>query len=182
VFASTVVFGAALLAIPLYLTQVLAMPLAAAGFITLTMPLAMSVVAPFSSVVIRRVGTGRTQQLGLTAFALAAGSLTFAVARHLGALMLIPGMVVLGAALAAMYTAGAVGTTQTEAGRFGAGVGFFNLVRVGGSAIGAAYVALVLAGDAGGYALIFAIGCALALIALAATVVSQSRQVIAKPT
>jgi Major Facilitator Superfamily len=182
VFAATVVFGAALLAIPLYLTQALAVPLAGAGFITLTMPLAMALVAPFSSVVVRRAGTGRTQQAGLIAFALGAGSLTFAVEQHLGALMLLPGMVIFGAALAAMYTSGAVGTTQTEAGRFGAGVGFFNLLRVGGSAIGAAYVALVLAGDAGAYALIFAIGCAVAIVALIATVGSESVQVIAKPT
>jgi MFS family permease len=182
VFAATMIFGSALLAIPLYLTQVLALPLAAAGFITLAMPLAMAIVAPFSSVVVRRLGSGRTQQLGLIAFAVAAASFTFAASEHLGALMLVPGMLIFGAALAAMYTAGAVGTTQTEAGLYGAGIGFFNLLRVAGSAIGAAYVALVLANDAGGYGAVFAIGCALALTALLATVVSEARQVIAKPT
>jgi MFS family permease len=182
VFFATVVFGSALLAIPLYLTQALAMPLASAGFITLTMPLAMALVAPFSSVVVRRLGSGRTQQLGLIAFALAAASLAFAAANHLGFAALLPGMLITGAALAAMYTSGAVGTTLTAAGRFGAGIGFFNLLRVGGSAIGAACVALVLQHDPGGYATIFGLGCALSLIALAATVASESPQVIAKPT
>jgi len=50
VFGATTAFSSALLAIPLYLTQSLAVPLATAGFITLTLPLAMALIAPFSSV------------------------------------------------------------------------------------------------------------------------------------
>jgi MFS family permease len=168
VFSATIVLGSALLAIPLYLTQVLRVPLATAGFITLTLPLAMALVAPFSSVVVRRIGSGRTMQLGLAILAIATASIAFAASEHLGVVTLLPAMILIGAAVAAMYTGGAVGTTHSEAGRYGAGIGFFNLLRVAGSAIGAAYVAIVLEHDLTGYSTVFAIACAIALAALAA--------------
>jgi len=182
VFSATIVFGSALLAIPLYLTQALDVPLAVAGFITLTMPLAMALVAPFSSVVVRRFGTGRTLELGLLAIGVATALLAVAAANRLGVAALLPAMVLIGAAVAAMYTAGAVGTTHSSAGRYGAGIGFFNLLRVGGSAIGAAYVAIVLQHDATGYATVFGIGCAIAIVSFGAVLLSEARQVIANPT
>jgi MFS family permease len=182
VFSATMVFGSALLAIPLYLTQALGVTLASAGFITLTMPLAMALVAPFSSVVVKRFGSGRTMELGLLVLGIATGSIAAAAAYHLGVWSLLPGMILMGASLASMYTAGAVGTTHTEAGRYGAGIGFFNLLRVAGSAIGAAYVAIVLQHDVGAYDLVFGIGSAIALIALMASIVSESRQTIGNPT
>jgi hypothetical protein len=91
-------------------------------------------------------------------------------------------MVLIGAALAAQYTAGAVGTTHSAAGRYGAGIGFFNLLRVGGAAAGPALVAIVLQHEAVAYAEVFAISCVIVLAAFAATVVSEARQVIGKPT
>jgi MFS family permease len=182
VLAATTAFSAALLAIPLYLTQALGVSLASAGFITLTLPLAMALIAPFSSVVVRRFGSGRTMQLGLVALALATASIALAVTARLGVLAMVPAMVLIGAALAAQYTAGAVGTTHSAAGRVGAGIGFFNLLRVGGAAIGPALVALVLQHDAAAYAEVFGISCAVVLLALVATVASEARQVIAKPT
>jgi MFS family permease len=181
VFAATIVLGSALLAIPLYLTQALAEPLATAGFITLTMPLAMALIAPFSSVVVRRFGTGRTMQLGLVACAIATAALAVAAATHQGAVALIPAMILIGAALAVMYTAGAVGTTHTDVGRYGAGIGFFNLLRVAGSAIGVAFVAIVMQHDTSAYDVVFGISCAIVLVAFGAATLS-SRQVIAKPT
>jgi MFS family permease len=182
VFAATTAFSSALLAIPLYLTQALSVPLASAGFITLTLPLAMALIAPFSSVIVQRYGTGRTMQLGLIALALASASIALAVTTRLGVVALLPAMGLIGAALAAQYTAGAVGTTHSAAGRYGAGIGFFNLLRVAGAAAGPALVALVLQHDAAGYPEVFGISCAVVLVALAATVVSETRQVIGKPT
>ena len=182
VFSATMVFGSALLAIPLYLTQVLEMPLALAGFITLTMPLAMALTAPFSSIVVRRAGSGRTMQLGLALLALATACMAFASGTNLGLTALMPAMILIGAATASMYTAGAVGTTATVAGRYGAGIGFFNLLRVAGTAIGVAIVAIVLDAHPGAYGTVFGIGTAIALFAVLATTVSESRQVIAKPT
>jgi MFS family permease len=182
VFGATTAFSSALLAIPLYLTQALAVPLASAGFITLTLPLAMALIAPFSSVAVRRFGSSRTMQLGLLALAAATASIALAVNYRLGILALLPAMVLIGAALASQYTAGAVGTTHSAAGRYGAGIGFFNLLRVGGAAAGPALVAIVLQHDPAAYAQVFGISCTLVLIALAATAVSEGRQVIAKPT
>jgi hypothetical protein len=139
-------------------------------------------IAPFSSVIVRRFGSGRTMQLGLLVLALATASIALAVTARLGAGALLPAMLVIGAALAAQYTAGAVGTTQSAAGRYGAGIGFFNLLRIGGSAAGATLVAIVLAGDAAGYAAIFGITSAVTLAALGATALSEARQSIANPT
>jgi len=182
VFGATTAFSSALLAIPLYLTQALSVPLASAGFITLTLPLAMALIAPFSSLAVSRLGSGRTMQLGLLALALATAAIAAAVTAHLGIVALLPAMVLIGAALAAQYTAGAVGTTHSAAGRYGAGIGFFNLLRVGGAAAGPALVAIVLQHDGTAYAQVFAISCGLVLLAFAATAVSETRQVIGKPT
>jgi MFS family permease len=182
VFGATTAFSSALLAIPLYLTQALSVPLASAGFITLTLPLAMAVIAPFSSIAVRRLGSGRTMQLGLLVLAVATASIAAAVTLHLGIIALLPAMVLIGATLAAQYTAGAVGTTQSAAGRHGAGIGFFNLLRVGGAAAGPAIVAIVLEHETAAYAEVFVISCVIVLAAFAATVVSETRQVIGKPT
>jgi hypothetical protein len=121
--------------------------------------------------------------LGLLVLGVATGSIAAAAANHLGVWSLLPAMVLIGASMAAMYTAGAVGTTHSEAGRYGAGIGFFNLVRVAGSAIGAAYVAIVLQADVGAYGVVFGIGTAVALLALVASIASEGRQnVIGNPT
>jgi MFS family permease len=182
VYGATTAFSSALLAIPLYLTQLLAVPLATAGFITLTLPLAMALIAPFSSVAVKRFGSGRTMQLGLVAIAIATASIALAVHFQLGFVALLPAMVLIGAALAAQYTAGAVGTTQSAAGRYGAGIGFFNLLRVGGAATGPALVAIVLQHDAAAYTEVFVISCAVVLVALGGTAVSESRQFMGNPT
>ena len=182
VFAATTAFSAALLAIPIYLTQALSIPLASAGFITLTLPLTMALVAPLSSVIVRRYGSERTIQLGLIALAASTALLALTVALGLGVIFFFPAMVLIGASLAAQYTAGASGATQSAPGRYGAGIGFFNLLRVGGAAAGPALVAVVLQNDATAYAQVFEISCALVLAGLAATVVIGAHQVIAKPT
>ncbi len=182
VLAGTTALASALLAIPLYLTRTLSLSLATAGFITLALPLAMALIAPFTSVIVRRVGSSRTVQLGLVAIALASAVLALATGAGLGALALLPPMLLIGAALAAQYTAGAVGSTHSAAGRYGAGIGFFNLLRVAGAALGPALVALVLQHDDTAYAEVFAVSSAAVLLALAASVLSEARQVIAKPT
>ena len=182
VFGATVALSVALVAIPLYLRQSLDVPVAAAGFITLTMPLAMALTAPFSSVLVRRFGSRATIQLGLIALAGATVELALTVNAHLGVFALLPAMILIGAAVAAQYTAGATGATETAAGRFGAGIGFFNLLRIAGAAAGPALVAMVLQTDETAYATAFAISCAVLLAGLAATVVVSRPQVIAKPT
>ena len=176
------VFGACLLAIPLYLTQSLGESLATAGFVTLTMPLAMALVAPFSSIVVQRIGSGRTMLAGLFVYAIATGAIAVTTAAHSGIAALFPAMIVIGASLASMYTAGAVGTTHSDAGRYGAGIGFFNLLRVAGSAIGVAMRRDRDRSRPRRYDVVFGIGCAIALISLGVAALSESRQLIANPT
>jgi MFS family permease len=182
VFTATTAFAGALLAIPLYLTQALSIPIAGAGFITLTMPLTMAVIAPFSSVIVRRIGSERTMQFASAVLIVATGWLAAAVTARLGAMALFGPMILIGAALAAQYTAGATGATASAAGRYGSGIGFFNLMRVGGAAAGPALVALVMQQNADGYAEAFGIACALVVAGLIASVVIDARHVIAKPT
>lgn len=181
IFAATIVFGSSLLAIPLYLIQYEHIDVALAGFITLTLPLAMAIVAPLSGGIVRRYGSGRTMQLGLIAIAIAAASIAAAIAFGLGVAALLPAMLLIGAAVAAQFTAGAVGSTATEMGRYGAGVGFFNLVRVSGAAAGAALVAIVLQANPVAYASIFAIVGVCALAVLGATVLSERGKTSAVP-
>jgi len=182
VFGATIALSVALIAIPLYLRQSLAVPVAAAGFITLTMPLSMALIAPFSSVLVRRFGSRITIQLGLIALAAATAVLALAVNAHAGAIALFPQMILIGAAVAVQYTAGASGATETAAGRFGAGIGFFNLLRIAGAAAGPALVAIVLQHDGNAYATTFGCAGAIVLAGLAASLVVNRTQVIANPT
>ncbi len=169
VVAATICFSAALLGIPLYLERGLRYATDKAGFITFALPLSMAVIAPLSSIVVKRYGAVRSIQGALATLCLASAATAFVVGERLGFVALIPPMLAIGAAVAAHYTAGAVGTTQSEAGRYGAGVGFFNLLRISGTAVGAALVGTLLGRDANAYAPIFgwaaaAAGCALAFI------------------
>jgi hypothetical protein len=67
-------------------------------------------------------------------------------------------MFLTGAGVALVQTPAATGATRSRAGRYGAGLGLFNLLRFGGSALGVAWVAAVL--DAGpAFGTVFA-GCA----------------------
>jgi hypothetical protein len=75
--------------------------------------------------------------------------LTVTVAQHrlhLG--VLIAALVLAGVGIALVQTPAATGATRSPAGAEGTGLGLFNLVRFGGSACGAAWVAVALAGPA----------------------------------
>ena len=167
VVAATICFSTALLAIPLYLERGLRYATDKAGFITFALPLSMAVIAPLSSIVVRRYGAVRSIEAALATLCVASAATAFVVGVRLGFVALIPPMLAIGAALAAHYTAGAVGTTQSAAGRYGAGVGFFNLLRISGAAIGPALVGTLLARDASAYASTFAYAAVAAAIALA---------------
>lgn len=182
VFGATAALSTALVAIPLYLQQSLTLAVAVAGFITLTMPLAMAATAPFSSVLVQRFGARTTIQLALTGLLVATAALGLAINAHAGVLALFPELILIGAATAAQYTAGASGATETPAGRFGAGIGFFNLQRIAGAAAGPALTAIVLQHDATGYGAAVGISCAVVLAALGGTALVRRPQLIAKPT
>lgn len=181
IFGATVCFGAALLATPLYLIGVLRFPTIVTGFIALALPLAMSLCAPLTSNVVRRRGSKRTLQVALAVLAAGAAAIALEIASGAHVAAVIVSLLVCGAAIAFAYTSAAVGSTQSQAGRIGAAVGLFNLLRIAGSAIGAAAVALTLELVRGGYATIFALVAAIVAASFVATMFSRERDATPVP-
>ncbi|QFG25029.1 MFS transporter [Actinomadura sp. WMMB 499] len=159
VLAQMFCLGATLLGVPLYLTTERGAGTLTAGALLLCLPIAMAVLAPPVGAAMERLGARPVLRAGLVLLvagqALAAAVLTdryYAVPPLLAALLLT------GAGVALVQTPAATGATRSRAGRYGAGLGLFNLVRFGGSALGAAWVAAVL--DRGpSFGAVFA-GCA----------------------
>lgn len=174
VFATTLCFGAALLATPLYLIQARHFTTASAGFIVFALPLSMALVAPFSSRVVTRCGSIAATSISMAALAFGAACAAAVIALHGSIALLILSLFVVGAAVALNYTSTAVGPTLTEAGRYGAGIGLYNLMRIAGSAVGAATVPIVLEAERTAFAEIFALSAAAVAAALAFNVL-QSR-------
>ena len=175
VFVATVCFGVALLDTPLYLIQWRHYPTSVAGFIAFALPLAMAIFAPFTSRLVQRYGSTWTLRGALAV--LAVGSVATAAIMSVWWNVFAFGffLLLIGGGIAFSYTASAVGTTSTDAGRYGAGVGFFNLLRIAGSGAGAATVAIVLQHDGSAYARTFLISGGAVAAGLAATFFYRSR-------
>lgn len=75
-----------------------------------------------------------------------------------------------GVGLAFVHAATAVGVTDSAAGRYRAGVGLYNLVRIGGSTLGAAWVGTEIRSAASSFAVIF---CGCTIVALCGLVAAQ---------
>ncbi|HXP94932.1 MAG TPA: MFS transporter [Candidatus Binatia bacterium] len=169
VFGATVCFGAALLDTPLYLIQARHFPASSAGFVAFALPLAMAIFAPLTSRLVKRFGSMWTLRGALAALACASGATALVMSGSGNIYALGISLLVIGSGVAFAYTAAAVGTTQSEAGRYGAGVGLFNSLRIAGSGVGAATVAIVLNANPAAFATIFLIGCGVVACSLAAT-------------
>lgn len=135
--------GATLLAAPLYLVQVLGLPVGAAGLMVLALPLAMALLAPVAGLGAERLG-GRPVMLG-GLLALMTGELALAVAVGAGGGPgpVLGALLVVGCGVACVQTPAATGASRSRGGSSGAGLGLFNLVRFGGTALGSACVALL---------------------------------------
>lgn len=169
VFAQMFCLGAMLLGVPLYLTRQLGLGLGRAGLLVFALPTAMTVLAPVAGRCAERWGPRRVLRSGALALVLAQ-ALGLAVfgsgAAGIWPLELV--LVLAGIGVAFVQTPAATGATRSPAGRMGAGLGLFNLVRFAGSAIGAAWVSITLAGSHH-YGTLFA-GCLLvAMLGLAGT-------------
>ncbi|MFF0241973.1 MFS transporter [Rhodococcus pyridinivorans] len=143
-FAQMFCLGAALLAVPLRLHATGAST-ATAGAILFALPAVMAVLAPVVGRTVDRVGGRRMLRAGLVVLLVGQIALAVVLSADEPRLWLVATVLAItGAGIAAVQTPAAAGSTRSPAGERGTGLGVFNLIRFGGSAVGAAWVTVAL--------------------------------------
>lgn len=172
-FTQMFALGAVLLALPLYLTST-GSSTTQAGLMLFVLPVVMTCVAPVVGSLVDRIGARVVMRTGLVtliggqlalAFTLSAGIRNPFV---LGAVLLAAGI-----GIGMVQTPAAAGSTRSPAGAVGTGLGLFNLIRFGGSAVGAAWVGAAAHIAAEPYLLLFAVGALVGLAGFAGTFVGK---------
>jgi len=164
-FAQMFCLGATLLAVPLHLVAH-GVSTSAAGLVLFALPVTMAVLAPFVGRWLDRLGGRRILRAGLIVLVAAQGGLAAAVWGQAPRLPVLVGVLMAcGIGVALVQTPAATGATRSPAGSAGTGLGLFNLVRFGGSAIGAAWVAVAL--EFSGYPMVFGVAAGMAALGLA---------------
>ncbi|MEU8799610.1 MFS transporter [Spirillospora sp. NPDC048819] len=167
-FAQMFCLGATLLAVPVYLTTERHTGTLYAGAVLVSLPVVMSVLGPVTGVLMERLSPRAVLRGGLVVL-IAGQVLVAAVLAASGAVpWLLAALALTGAGVAFVQTPAATGATRSGAGRRGAGLGLFNLLRFGGSALGAAWVGAVL-DQAPAYGIVFAVCAATAALGLLAS-------------
>lgn len=135
--------GSVLLAMPLHLVRTQGMSQSHTGLAVLALPLAMASLAPVAGRATERLGGLKAMHCGL--LALVAGGILLATVTGLraGPAAVVAVLVLVGAGIAFVQTPAATGASRSRAGRTGAGLGLFNLIRFGATALGSASVALL---------------------------------------
>ncbi|TRW81741.1 multidrug efflux MFS transporter [Mycolicibacterium sp. 018/SC-01/001] len=168
-FAQMFCLGATLLAVPLYLVGRSA-SVSIAGFVLFALPATMALLAPFVGRWLDRLGPRRVLRSGLAVLAAAQAALIAALWRPEPAIGPMVGVLLCcGVGIALVQTPAATGATRSPAGESGTGLGLFNLVRFGGAAIGASWVAVAL--EFAGEPLVFAVTAGVAALGLAGSFV-----------
>ncbi len=158
VFAQMFCLGAMVLGVPLYLTRRLGLDAGRAGVLVFALPAVMTVLAPVAGRCAERRGPRRVLRVGLAALVGAQAFAWLEFSTGVRGWLLEPALVFAGIGVAFVQTPAATGATRSPAGRGGAGLGLFNLVRFAGSAIGSAWVSITLSGARQHYGLLF-LGC-----------------------
>lgn len=154
-----------LVAVPLYVTGTLGQTTSVTGLLVFALPAAMALLAPVVGALCDRAGPRLVMRAGLVLLAaacLATGVFTDRSARSLPLLCAL--LVLVGVGVALIQTPSATGATRSPAGRTGTALGLFNMMRFGGSAFGAAWVAVLY--PRGELLVLFAGAAALLLLAL----------------
>lgn len=168
--------GATLLGVPLFLVRELHLSTASAGILVLTMPLTMAVLAPLAGVATERRTPRPVLRWGLGVLAVGEVGLTLLLGLgHGSSLPLVAVLVVVGVGVAFVQTPAATAATHSRAGQAGPGLGLFNLLRFGASALGASWVAAVLSGGPG-YGLVFGVCTVVAVVGLTASFAIRAPQ------
>jgi MFS family permease len=143
-FAQMFCLGATLLTIPLYLLDH-GLSTSAAGLVLFAVPATMVLLGPLVGRWLDRLRPRRVLRTGLAILFVAQVALAITLAHNgLALAVLIPILVLSGFGIALVQTPAATGATRSPAGAQGTGLGLFNLIRFGGSAVGATWVAVAL--------------------------------------
>lgn len=182
VFAQMFCLGTTLLGVPLYLTSTANDSTLRAGLLVFVLPAVMTLLAPAAGVAAERLGPRPVIRTGLVLLVLGEAVAAAALGHHmLSWLALVTALAVVGVGVALVQTPAATGATRSPAGRYGTGLGLFNLVRFAGSALGAAWVAIEL-GRGGSYAVLFGVAAAVAVAAFVGTFVGLTPQPSTTPS
>lgn len=144
VFAQMFALITVLVAVPLYLTGALGLSTSTTGLLFFVLPAAMAVLAPVVGMLSDRVGPRRVMRGGLALLCAASvgiGAFAQQGGRNLALLSVL--LIVVGIGVALVQTPSATGATRSPAGAQGSALGVFNMMRFGGSAFGAAWVAVL---------------------------------------
>lgn len=182
VFAQMFCLGTTLLAAPLYLTGAREESTLHAGLIVFALPVAMTVLAPVAGAATERFGPRYMIRAGLVILLVGEAAVGAEFVANSGRdFGVIVALFVAGSGVAFVQTPAATGATRSETGRLGAGLGLFNLLRFAGSALGAAWVAIVLSGG-GSYGVLFGVCVVAAAVGIAGTFAGPSPVTVVEPT
>lgn len=169
-----------LVTVPLYITGTLGRSTGVTGMLFFVLPAAMAVLAPIVGALSDRVGPRLVLRYGLVVLIIscvAMGVFTEQQARSLPLLCVL--LFALGTGVALVQTPAATGATRSPAGRQGTALGLFNMMRFGGSAFGAAWVAVLY--PRGAMLLLFGGSALLLVMALVVSVLGPDPEPILAP-
>ncbi|MCF8570972.1 MFS transporter [Gordonia sp. HY002] len=170
-FSQMFALGATLLAFPLYATGQGAST-TLSGVLLFALPATMALLAPLVGRFSDRLGARPVLRAGLVVLVI--GQVLLAVltgvTTDIGVSTTVV-LVVTGIGVALVQTPAAAGSTRSVAGAQGTGLGLFNLLRFGGSALGAAWVSVAL--HRWDYPVLFIVTAAVAGAGLAASFVGR---------
>jgi MFS family permease len=153
--------GTVLVALPLFFTGPLHMSAGSAGLVFFTLPTIMALMAPLVSRLAEWTSPRLVLRSGLMVI-IVGSAITGAIAARgpgPGATeLMVVMMVALGIGMSMVQTPAAAGVTRSPAGRYGAALGLFSMLRFSGSTAAAAWVALIYPHAA--FLLLF-LGCSL---------------------
>jgi MFS family permease len=173
-FAQMFCLGATLLAIPLYLVG-RSFSVATAGLMLFAVPATMTLLGPFVGRWLDRLRPRRVLRTGLAVLLVAQIAQTVTVGADAPVpALLIAVLIVTGVGVALVQTPAATGATRSPAGEQGTGLGLYNLIRFGGSAVGAAWVAIAL--DFWSFPAVFAAASVVVVLGLAGSFVGPDPQ------